>query len=60
MIDCFTYNEASHELTINFDNGETHIYQGVPKEVYENFLAAESKSDYYKLNIRGRWHAKLT
>lgn len=59
-IDTFSYNEASHDLTINFDNGETHIYHGVSKEIYESFLATESKSDYYEQNIKGRWYAKLT
>jgi len=43
-------------MSIQF-HGNTKIYDfpGVPYSVYEEFMNADSKGDYYNLYIRGRY-----
>lgn len=55
VIKAIAYDEASEALTIEFVSGETYVYAGVPKAVYEALMAAESKGEYFQGNIKGRY-----
>ena len=46
MIKAVGYDLTSQELEIEFTSGRVYRYTGVPVEVYEGLLAAESKGQY--------------
>ena len=47
-----TYNKGSSTLTITFKRGGTYKYYDVPQKIYEDLLEAESKSTYFRSNIK--------
>ena len=50
------YDEATQVLTVKFVNGdEVYEYKNVPKTVYDELMAAESKGSYFAKNIKGRY-----
>lgn len=55
-ISSVVYDSKSKELTITFTSGEIHVYYGVPENLYQNLLDAESKLEYFNKHIRDRWH----
>ncbi len=46
MIAAVSYDPARHELDILFTSGRMYRYSGVPSDVYQGLLAAESKGQY--------------
>lgn len=46
------YGEEAEVLEVHFLTGETYQYEGVPKEVYEEFLAAPSKGKFFHASVR--------
>jgi hypothetical protein len=46
------YDGAGQHLDIELTNGRVHRYIDVPREVYEAFMAAESKGRFYNDHIR--------
>lgn len=46
------YDEARQHLVITLANGRTYRYLDVPPEVYQQFLAAESKGRFYNDHVR--------
>lgn len=46
------YHERQRRLDIELTNGRTYRYLDVPPDVYEGFMAAESKGRYYNDHIR--------
>lgn len=46
------YHERQRGLDIELTNGRTYRYLDVPPDVYEGFMAAESKGRYYNDHIR--------
>lgn len=46
------YDDLSYELRITFVTGNTYAYDGVPCDVYERFLQAESKGSFFNDHIR--------
>jgi len=46
------YDEARQHLVITLANKRTYRYLDVPPEVYQQFLAAESKGRFYNDHIR--------
>ncbi len=48
MIDAVGYDPEGRELLVIFNSGKSYRYTGVPKKVYEELLAAESKGSYMK------------
>lgn len=40
------------ELVIEFKNGRRYVYSGVPREVYEGLMYAESKGRFFNENVR--------
>ena len=49
------YDDASNQLYVTFHETGTYTYYGVPKAVYEAFLAAPSKGQFYNDHIRDRY-----
>ena len=50
------YDEATQTLTIRMKNSsDVYEYQGVPAEVYREFLEAESKGGFFATKIQGQY-----
>jgi KTSC domain len=49
------YNEFARELHATFTSGNTYTYYGVPKDVYERFLRAASKGQFFNDYIKDRY-----
>ena len=47
------YDEDSETLTITFSNGRSYDYSPVPRQVYDELLAAPSAGTYYATRIKG-------
>jgi hypothetical protein len=45
------YSNETGTLTIQFNNGRTYEYYGVPEYEYENLMNAGSKGQYANQNI---------
>ena len=46
MLDAVGYDEKTQELEAVFASGKVYRYEGVPKEVYEELLASDSKGSF--------------
>ena len=46
------YDPNSGELQVQFHNGRTYSYTGVPPEIYDGLLNAPSKGNFFAYNIR--------
>lgn len=46
MIQAVGYEEDNQTLLVIFNSGKTYHYLEVPKETYEELLAADSKGSY--------------
>jgi len=46
------HDAGSGRMAIRFVSGETYVYDGVPRAVYEAFLAAPSKGAFFQAEIR--------
>ena len=46
------YDEATHTLEIEFQNGRVYRYLEVPREVYEGLMKADSLGRYFNEYIR--------
>lgn len=44
-------------LEVEFGNGSIWQYQGVPAEVYNAMLAADSVGSYFAKNVRGTYES---
>ena len=53
MIHAVGYDDAEQELEVVFTSGKTYRYTGVPRTVYEDLLAADSKGQYMRANVIG-------
>ena len=50
------YDAETQTLTIRMKNSsDIYDYQGVPEEVYQEFMAAESKGAYFAANIQNAY-----
>lgn len=49
-------NYDNNLLTVTFNNGREYSYEGVSKELYEEFTKAESKGKYFHENINYRYN----
>ena len=52
----FVYDETKHELAIELVTGKTYVYEDVPRETYDAFLAAPSKGGFYNTQIRDEFY----
>lgn len=46
------YDEATHTLEIEFQNGRVYRYIEVPREVYEGLMGADSLGRYFNEYVR--------
>ena len=54
-----TISEINYDgklLTVTFNNGSEHVYEGVSAKIYEDFSKAESKGKYFHENINYRYN----
>ena len=59
MIGLFVYCNGCSELGIEFKNGKIWAYSGVPSEVYDDMVHANSVGKSYNENIKGCYHSKV-
>ncbi len=52
-IAAIAYASDTEVLSVNFLNGSTYEYYGVPQIVFDEFLTADSKGRYFNANIKG-------
>jgi hypothetical protein len=51
-----SYDETRHALRATFrDSGRTYIYDGVPQELYDALLFADSVGAFFNTHIRDRF-----
>jgi hypothetical protein len=51
-----SYDEASRALRATFrESGRTYVYQGVPPELYDALLFADSIGAFFNAHIRDRF-----
>jgi hypothetical protein len=51
-----SYDETRHALRATFrDNGRTYVYEGVPQELYDALLFADSIGAFFNSHIRNRF-----
>ncbi len=51
------YSARLRALEITFKRGGTYRYLEVPRSVYRELLAAESKARFYNANVRGKYRS---
>lgn len=49
------HDPATNTLAIKFNTGSMYHYDGVSPELYEQFLAAESKGKFFGANVKGKF-----
>lgn len=52
VIHAIGYADDVNVLEIIFNNGSIYQYRNVPREVFDQFMRAESKGSYFQNNIR--------
>lgn len=53
LVQAVGYDSATQTLTVKLvTDGSVYEYFGVPQEVYDQFLAAESKGNFFAKNIK--------
>ncbi len=46
LIDAVKYDAPADTLVIKFDSGDLYTYTGVPQNIYDAFMAADSQGKY--------------
>ena len=54
-IEKIEFEELTNRLYVTFTGGRTYTYFGVPRSVYECFLAAPSKGAFLNDHIKDRY-----
>lgn len=50
---CISYDAETQTLEVEFKGGGTYRYHLVPPDVFQQFLAADSKGKYFIAHVRG-------
>jgi len=58
MVRAFSYEPLTLRLTVAFMSGRIAVYDGVPDEVAEDFLRAESKDRFFMARIQDAYRAR--
>ncbi len=54
------YDPATQMMAVKLvENSDLYFYKGVPQEIYDGFVAAESKGAYFVENIKGKFDEDL-
>ncbi len=56
-IDSIAYDEATKTAYVKFNNGSSHSYADVPKDLFEQFSSAESKGSFFNESIKNSFTA---
>jgi len=51
-IEAVGYDEASQELHVQFLSGGYYVYNGVPRDVFDQLMAAPSKGSFLNREIK--------
>lgn len=51
-VEAVGYDDGASALHVRFKNGDTYVYQNVPKQVFEELMAADSKGSYVNRVLR--------
>lgn len=51
MISAVGYDPATQTLEVLFNSGKTYVYSGVPQEIYDELMAADSKGSTMRAAI---------
>lgn len=54
-VDAVGYDPDGERLYVRFHSGDIYEYHGVPKDVYEDLLAAPSVGRFLNYEIKGRY-----
>ena len=55
-IEAIGYDRRTRELYVRFlESGHTYVYRGVEDDVFEEFLGADSKGNYFNREIKGKY-----
>lgn len=55
VIRLFSYDQGRRQLHVTFQTGRAYVYDEVPPEVYEDFVAASSKGTFFNQTIRDHY-----
>jgi len=55
VIAAIEYNKETNELIVYWNRGGQQSYYNVPKEVFDNFLNADSVGVFFNANIKGKY-----
>lgn len=59
-IEAIGHDTASQELHVRFLSGVEYVYHGVPREVYDELMAAPSKGSFLNRAIKSNYqHSKM-
>ncbi len=51
-IEAIRYDAIEQKLFVRFKTGRLYSYQGVSKDIFDEFMAAESKGRYFVQHIK--------
>jgi hypothetical protein len=55
-IEAIGYDRRTGELYVRFlESGDRYVYREVEEEVFEEFLCADSKGNYFNREIKGEY-----
>lgn len=54
-IESIGYDESKKILEIEFKRGNIYQYEGVPENVFQNFLRASSHGKYFNVYIKDKY-----
>jgi hypothetical protein len=54
-IKAVAYNEEAKELLVEFHSGGTYTYFDVDKDIYDKFLASDSKGKFFHKYVRNNY-----
>lgn len=55
-VEAVGYDETEMQLHVQFLSGSLYVYFDVPKEVFDDFMAAPSKGSFLNRVIKGVYH----
>ena len=55
MLSYVGYDEKTQALAIEFCRGPVHVYDEVPKDIYEGLLSAAAVDDFFNEKIRNTY-----
>lgn len=58
-LEAVSYDEPNRRIIVWFKSGGTYAYNNVPKETYEQLLAAESKGEFLNAELKPKFPATV-